>query len=64
VHAIGYHRAVIDAPRELVETHAVSAKVVLERGQVHRADIADGLDADLLHSLFGDFAHAGNATDW
>ncbi len=51
--------AVVDSPRQLVETHAIAAEAAFECRQIHSAQVGDRLYLKLLQFFARDFAYSG-----
>src|SRR5260370_41282317 len=51
--------AVVDSPRQLVETHAIAAEAGLECRQIYSPQVGDRLYLKVLQFFFRDFAYSG-----
>ena len=56
--SIWHDRIVVDPTGELMEPHPVASKVSFQLRQVKIEQIADGGDADSLHSRLSNFPHS------
>jgi hypothetical protein len=53
---VRYNRALVNPPRQLIETNAMAAKAAFEGGQIEPSQVGDHMDVEVLQLLLRDLA--------